>query len=287
MGVLKVLAREGIEVSAIAGSSIGAIVGGAYAAGLPLERIEEEWRKTSLPQLVKTFLPTFPRSGFSSGAELERYLRSVFSDMRVEDLRIPFAAVATDLDTGEAVVIKEGPLVRALRASASIPGIFRPVRWDGRILVDGGLVEPVPVRACRELGAEVVIGVDVGPRPVPSTPERRGLWDELEERLRALEDRPWMPASLLEFLEARFERPRERPLPGLFSLLNQSALILLQEITELKLKLWPPDILVRPDFPRKEGGYVREYLNAPEYISVGERAMEEQLPRLRELLARR
>jgi NTE family protein len=280
VGVLKVLEREGIEVVAIAGSSIGAMVGGAYAAGIPVERIEEEWKRASLPQVVRTFLPTFPRAGLSSGAELERYLRSVFGDMRVEDLRIPFAALATDLDTGEAVVIREGPLVEALRASTAIPGIFRPVRWRGRILVDGGLVEPVPVRACRELGAELVIGVDVGPRPVPSTPERRSLWDELEERLRALEERPWVPASLLEFLETRLERPRERPLPGLFSLLNQSALILLQEITELKLKLWPPDVLVRPEFPRQAGSYLRTYLGAAEYISLGERAMEAALPAL-------
>lgn len=280
VGVLKVLEREGIRVVAIAGSSIGAMVGGAYAAGIPVERIEEEWKKTSLPQVVRTFLPTFPRTGLSSGAELQRYLRSVFGDLRVEELPIPFAAVATDLDTGEAVVIREGPLVEAVRASTSIPGIFRPVRWRGRILVDGGLVEPVPVRVCRELGAEIVIGVDVGPRPVPTTPERRSLWDELEGRLRALEDRPWVPASLLEFLEARLERPRERPLPGLFSLLNQSALILLKEITELKLKLWPPDILIRPRFPKQPGSYLRTYLGAAEHISLGERAMEEALPRL-------
>lgn len=280
VGVLKVLEREGIGVAAIAGSSIGAMVGGAYAAGIPVERIEEEWRRASLPQVVRTFLPTFPRAGLSSGAELERYLRSIFGDLRIEDLRIPFAAVATDLDTGEAVVIREGPLVEALRASTAIPGIFRPVRWRGRILVDGGLVEPVPVGVCRKLGAGIVVGVDVSPRPVPTTPERRSLWEELEGRLRALEERPWVPASLLEFLETRLERPRERPLPGLFSLLNQSALILLQEVTELKLKLCPPDILVRPRFPSQPVSYLRTYLSAAEYISLGERAMEEALPEL-------
>jgi NTE family protein len=211
---------------------------------------------------------------------LERYLRSVFGDLRIEDLKIPFAVVATDLDTGEAVVIREGSLVEALRASTAIPGIFRPVRWRGRILVDGGMVEPVPVQPCRELGAEIVIGVDVGPRPIPTTPERRSLWDELEERLRALEDHPWVPASLLEFLETKLERPRERPLPGLFSLLNQSALILLKEITELKLKLWPPDVLVRPEFPKRDGSYIRSYLNAEENITAGEQAMEAALPEL-------
>lgn len=276
MGVLKVLEREGIGVSAIAGSSIGAIVGGAYAAGFPLPRIEEEWLRTSLSRVVRTYLPAFPRAGLSSGTELERYLRSIFGDLRIEELEIPFAAVATDLDTGEAVIIREGPLVEALRASSAIPGIFRPARWRGRILVDGGMVEPVPVRPCRELGAEVIIGVDVNPKPVPAPPERRGLWEKLEEGLRALADRPWIPASLLEFLEERFTERRVRPLPGIFSLLNQSALILLQEVTELRLKLWPPDVLVRPSFP---GGRA-SFLAAEQAIRAGEEAMERALPEL-------
>ncbi len=283
VGVLTVLEEQGIEVAAIAGSSIGAMVGGAYAAGFPVERIREEWLKTSLPRVVRTFLPTFPRTGLSSGAELERYLRSVFGELRIEELRIPFAAVATDLDTGEAVVIRQGPLVQALRASTAIPGIFRPAILGDRVLVDGGMVEPVPVRPCRELGVDVVIGVDVNPKPMPTTPERRGLWEELEEKLRALAGRPWIPASLSEFLEERFSaRSRGRHLPGLFSLLNQSALILLQEVTELKLALWPPEILVRPDFP----GGKASYLNPREALVAGEEAMRRALPRLRELLGK-
>ncbi|MCD6541031.1 patatin-like phospholipase family protein [Candidatus Bipolaricaulota bacterium] len=170
VGVLKVLEREGIEVSAIAGSSIGSMVGGAYAAGVSVERIEQEWLNTNLPKVVRSFLPTFPRAGLSSGGELRKYLKSMFGDLRIEDLEIPFAAVACDLDTGETVVLREGPLVDALRASTAIPGIFFPVRWGRRILVDGGLVEPLPVRVCRELGAEIVIGVDIVPRPPADHP---------------------------------------------------------------------------------------------------------------------
>jgi NTE family protein len=285
VGVLKVLEREGIKVSAIAGSSIGAMVGGAYAAGLSVERIEREWVETDLPKVVRSFLPTFPRAGLSSGGELRKYLRSVLGDVKIEELRIPFAAVATDIDTGEAVVLREGPLVDALRASAAIPGIFYPVRWGQRLLVDGGLVEPLPVRVCRELGVDVVIGVDIVPRPRPTTPERRQRWRRLGELLsEELKNHPWIPGSLAELLADLFrERPEEeRPLPGVFSVLDQAVAIFQQEILRLKLTLWPADLVVRPELPPSGVSY----LSAETGIQAGEAAMEQALPALRALLAR-
>ncbi len=286
VGVLKVLEREKIEVSAIAGSSIGAIVGGAYAAGIPLARIEEEWLDTDLPKVVKSFLPTFPRAGLSSGGELSKYLRALLGEVRIEDLPLPFAAVACEIDTGEAVVLREGPLVDALRASSSIPGIFHPVRWEGRLLVDGGLVEPLPVRIARELGAEIVIGVDVVPAPRPTTPSGRGLWERLGQHLRGgLAHQTWIPGSLTEFLDDLFrERPGvERPLPGVYSVVHQSVTILLQEILRLKLRLCPADLLIRPDLSLT----LASYLRAKDGIRAGERAAEEALPTLRALLAER
>lgn len=284
VGVLKVLEREGIKVSAIAGTSIGAMVGGAYAAGIPLSRIEEEWLTTSRRKLLRSFLPTFPRTGLSSGAGLRRYLREILGDVRIEELPIPFAAVATDLDTGEAVVLRSGPLVEAIRASTAIPGVFQPVRWEGRLLVDGGMVEPLPVRVCRELGADIVIAVDTNPAPHPTTPEGRRPWAALSQALRqGLLHRPWVPASLTEVLgEYARERPAARPLPGIFEILNQSAAILVQEILRLKLRLDPPEIYLRPKF-REE----RSYLRAKENIRAGEEAMEEALPTLLSLLEAR
>lgn len=284
VGVLKVLEREGIKVSAIAGTSIGAMVGGAYAAGVPLSRIEEEWLTTSRRKLLRSFLPTFPRTGLSSGAGLRRYLREILGDVRIEELPIPFAAVATDLDTGEAVVLRSGPLVEAIRASTAIPGVFQPVRWEGRLLVDGGMVEPLPVRVCRELGADIVIAVDTNPAPRPTTPEGRRPWAALSQALRqGLLHRPWVPASLTEVLgEYAREQPTARPLPGIFEILNQSAAILVQEILRLKLRLDPPEIYLRPKF-REE----RSYLRAKENIRAGEEAMEEALPTLLSLLEAR
>ncbi|MCS7239891.1 MAG: patatin-like phospholipase family protein [Candidatus Bipolaricaulota bacterium] len=282
VGVLKVLEREGIKVSAIAGASIGAMVGGAYAAGLPLARIEEEWLTTSRAKLLKSFLPTFPRTGLTSGSGLRRYLREILGEVRIEDLPVPFAAVATDLDTGKPVVLRSGPLVEAIRASTAIPGVFQPVRWEGRLLVDGGLVEPLPVRVCRELGAEVVIAVDTNPAPRPiSASQGRHPWELLSQTLReGLLHRPWVPASLGEVLaEYGRERPSSRPLPGIFEILNQAAAILVQEVLRLKLILEPPEIYIRPAF-REE----RSYLRAKENIRAGEEAMEAALPTLFSLL---
>lgn len=286
VGVLKVLEREGIKISAVAGSSIGAMVGGAYAAGVSVERIEQEWLNTDLPKVVRSFLPTFPRAGLSSGGELRKYLRSVLGDVRIEELPIPFAAVACDIDTGEMVVLREGSLVDALRASVSIPGIFYPVRWQGRLLVDGGLVEPLPVRVCRELGAEIVIGVDIVPAPRPTTPERRRTWGRLALRLgEELKSRTWIPGSLVGLLEEVFrERPEdERPLPGIYSIVNQAVAIFEQEILRLKLTLWPADLLIRPKLPSAGVSYLR----AAEGIRAGEEAMEAALPTLRALIAER
>ena len=282
-GVLKVLEREGIPIAAVAGSSIGALVGAAFVTGIPSEQVEKEWLQTDVHRLFRSFLPTFPRAGFSSGAELKQMLADLLGEGRIEDLLIPYAAVACDIDTGETVTLTDGPLVEAVRASTAIPGVFHPVRRGQHLLVDGGLVEPVPVKACRELGADLVIAVDVTPRPQPTTAPGRNVWTRIGEQLHeGLTDQTWIPHSLTELLESVFrERPAEdRPLPGLYSILNQSIAILVQEILRQKLVLHPPDLLIRPDLSISFLGYLQADIG----IDAGERAAEEALPELRRLL---
>ena len=281
-GVLKVLEAEGISISAATGSSIGAMVGGIYAAGVPIERIEQEWLNTNLPKVMRTFLPTFPRAGLSSGGELRKYLHELLGDVQVDELQIPFAAMGCDIDTGESVTLDHGSLVDAIRASTSIPGIFHPVRWEEHLLVDGGLVEPLPVRVCRDFGVDIIIGVDIVPAPYPTTADRRRLWDRLGQGLKErATTQTWIPGSLTELLEDVFnERTGEdKPLPGLYSILNQSVAIFQQEILRLKLTLWPADLIIHPDLPRG-----LNYMQAAEGIRAGEEAMERALPELRALI---
>jgi len=282
-GVLKVLEREGIEVSAIAGSSIGSLVGAAHAVGVPVDQVEREWLQTAPHRVFRTFLPTFPRAGLSSGNELRRFLADLLGEGSIEDLPVPYAAIACDIDTGETVVLDEGSLVDAVRASTAIPGIFHPVRHGTRFLVDGGLVDPVPITTCRGLGAELVIAVDITPCPQPTTSTARRVWSRIGEQIHdGLTQQTWVPNSLTELLEAAFREPSEeqRPLPGLYSILNQSISILVQEILKQKLSLDPPEVLIRPALEYSTFGYHE----AAEGIDRGEEAAERALPELRRVL---
>jgi len=285
-GAMKVLAREGIEVSAVAGASIGALVGAAHAVGIPVEQVEKEWLDTDVSKVFRGFLPTFPRAGLSSGNELRKLLGELLGDVRIEDLPIPYAALACDIDTGRPHVFRDGSLLDAVRASTAIPGIFHPVRHGAQLLVDGGLVDPVPVNVCRSLGADLVIAIDITPKPIPTTPRGREIWTRIGEQLHeGLTQQTWVPNSLVELLESIFrERPdRARPLPGVYSILNQSLSILLQEVLRQNLILHPPDVLIRPELSMSTMGYTR----AADGIRAGEAAAEAAMPEIRALLAGR
>lgn len=281
-GAMKVLEQAGIRPSVIAGTSIGSLVGAAHATGLSVERVEQEWLETDVGRVLRGFLPSNPRAGLSSGNELRKYLVELLGERSIEDLEIPYAALACDVDTGEAVTLTSGSLPDAVRASCAIPGVFHPVRWSERILVDGGLVEPLPVRTCRELGAEYVIAIDICPRPHPTTTQVRDLWSRIGEQMRSLSEQSWVPASLGDLLARLGEESENhvRPLPGVYSVLNQSIAILQQELLRQKMVLHPPDVVIRPDVRMSIMGYFQ----AAEGITAGEAAAEAALPEILEKL---
>src|SRR2546429_7684143 len=159
LGVLKVLRQHQISVSHIAGSSVGSILGAAYASGAPLERIIEACRRLRFRDIARGRVS---RLGLASNQRLGELVERVFGSRQFEDLRIPLAVVATDLTAGEPVVFTQGNLVDAIRASCAFPGLFEPVQIGTRCLADGCLVAPVPTRAARDLGAAAVIGISVG-----------------------------------------------------------------------------------------------------------------------------
>ncbi len=163
VGVLEVLEKNDIPIDLIAGTSIGAIAGAFYAAGKDISEIKKAVMNLNRRQMLALADFTIPTRGFIKGKKITEWLKSVIGGISFQDLKTPFACVATDISTGEEVVIKEGPVVAAVRASASMPVIFTPARWQGRYLVDGGLVNPIPVRILREMGADFIIAVSVVP----------------------------------------------------------------------------------------------------------------------------
>jgi NTE family protein len=160
VGVLRALLENDIRIDCIAGTSAGSIVGGAFAAGMSVEEIADFGRKLRWRHIGRI---TMSRLGVQTNARLESYMRSRLPVTKFEDLPIPFAAVATDLKTGQAVVLKDkGDVPFAIRASCTIPGWYVPVPdAEGRQLVDGGLVAVIPSAVTRALGADIVIAVDV------------------------------------------------------------------------------------------------------------------------------
>ena len=158
IGVLKALDEAGIQVTHLAGTSIGAIIAAFYAFGLSPGEIENVARSITWADLTR---PTASRLGLLSQEGLRRVLHSKIGPVRLEEAPIPLAMVATDISTGERVVMAEGDLAVAVSASACLPGIFVPVERDGRLLVDGGLVEQLPVSPLLKWGVDRIIGVDV------------------------------------------------------------------------------------------------------------------------------
>ncbi|MBW6457065.1 MAG: patatin-like phospholipase family protein, partial [Trueperaceae bacterium] len=163
IGVLAALERRGLEPDVLVGTSFGAVIGALYALGRSPAQLREDAermrRRDVLPRIVDVGLD---RGALFAGRRLEAYFQGLVGDARIEDLPRILAVVATDVDTGERVVLRSGPLARALRASASLPGLFAPVAWGTRRLIDGGIGAPVPLDTLEGFGVDVALGVGAG-----------------------------------------------------------------------------------------------------------------------------
>lgn len=270
VGVLKVLKEHGIEPDVIAGSSMGAEIGGIYATGVELGELETLWRSSSFGHVFKTFLPTIPWSGWSSGNGITRFLQRVIGNPRIEDLSISYAAMATDLRSGEPFPIRRGSLVDAIRASLSVPGLFNPVWIDGHLLIDGGVSNPMPVDVARQLGSDVVIGIDV-------------LVDPAEVALSGL---PYLEARERVLGIVKGLRPPSgngrRFHPSVFSVLFQMSTVFQKRLSDLLLTAHPPDVLIRPDFSADPPSYSDVGCG----IEAGEEAARQALPEILRILGR-
>ncbi len=178
IGVLSVLEEAGVPIDCVAGTSAGSIVGAVYCAGLDLFTMRELASQSGWSHFA---MPVWPKRGLVSFARMEPWIERYVGELDIRDLPIPFAAVATDVYTGEAVALREGRLATAVRTSSSVPGVITPVEIDGRLLCDGGISDNVPVAAARELGADYVIGVDL------FAPEYTGKWGPVGIGLSAVE----------------------------------------------------------------------------------------------------
>jgi len=273
IGVLKVLKREGIPVDMIAGTSMGSLIAGCFAAGYEPEEIEQLALRIDKSWVYENLFwdITVPRSGLFAGDTLLRFIRSYMGSREFSDMDIPFACVAADIETGEEVVLKQGRVAEAIRASCGLPLIFEPTQLSGRWLVDGGLVNPVPTRVIADMGADILLAVNL---TVPAGERKTKVHERHSKRLL---DQPLNLEMLSKV--ARTAMPTAFRAPNFLEVFFQMIFTMEYEVAQSRL-----DLAHVTMFPDLKGFSWTELHRAGEIIRAGELAAEEALPRMKALI---
>ncbi|MBI5631712.1 MAG: cyclic nucleotide-binding domain-containing protein [Elusimicrobia bacterium] len=273
IGVLKVFKKEAIPIDMLAGTSIGSLIGGFAALGMEPEEIEDLAARIDKAWVYENLFwdLTLPRSGIFAGETLLRFVRSYFGNKEFPELEMPFACVATDIETGEEVVLKEGRAAEAIRASCGLPLIYAPIRLNGRYLVDGGLVNPVPANVVADMGANALIAVNLT-SPASERPTR--IKARRMAQKTTLLNAPVDLASLKELA-----LPELLKAPSMPEIFFQMIYTMEYEIAQTRLDL--ADVVIHPDLP---GFSWTEMHRAKEIIKAGERVAEQYLPQIKALI---
>ena len=264
IGVLKAIEERNISIDYISGSSIGALIGAAYSIGMTVTEMEEIASKTDWKMMAKIFLPTLSLSAIVNDRYLSEFLSSIFQDKKFEETKIPIAIV-----TGKAVVIRSGSLLKAVRASMSLPMLFSPVIYKGRKLIDGGLVNPVPVDIIKSEKVSKIIAVNLrGFTPISSpVPKQNGKISSVKEidELSLNEKIEFFLKHPIRFFGDRSQSD-EIELPKFGSLLYQIFIIVQVQMAALTLKNAKPDIIIEPE---TSGFKIFDFQKAKEIINIG------------------
>lgn len=265
IAVIEALEERGYEIIEVVGCSMGAVVGGLYACGdLPSYR---DWlKKLNRGDIFRLIDLTLARHGFVKGEKVFNTILEMTGQHRIEDLPLPFAAVATDLHTGEEVVFRQGDLFQALRASISIPGIFTPVRYEGKLLVDGGVINPLPLNLVQKRHDATLVAVDIN---APEHP-KAGPSDKREK-----EERSWLG---LNWPWGKNDEQHPSEEQNLVNVLQLSYDHMQNRLIRLSEQTYPPDVLIQ--VPRNVCGMF-DFFKAEKVLAAGREAfakIEDQLP---------
>jgi NTE family protein len=280
IGVLKILEQQRIPIDMIVGSSMGALIGGAYASGLSAAQIEEIACETNWLRVVKILFPKrLQLDGLLDGRRVQKFLLALVGEQKIEELKIPFACAATDINSGEEITLNSGSLINAIRASISFPFLFKPFKINGNYLIDGGVVNPVPVSMAREMGAERVIAVSATP-PVHRHVRHlnSGKLVTPQNILAAANSNSFFQRFFRFFNENGFKVDEEDGLSsqptmklGIRRQMIQVAMTMENVILNLRLKESPADIFISPDVSKFQ---FFDFHRANDIISAGEKAMD-------------
>jgi NTE family protein len=274
IGVIRALEERGIKPDLVCGTSIGALVGAAYAGG-ELDRLEKWVTGLAWTNVVRLMDLTW-RGGLIRGTRLFTLFRTILEDRDISELPITYGAIATELYSGRELWLRQGKVLEAVRASCAMPGIFTPVIRDGAVLVDGGLVNPVPVSMCRALGAELVVAVDL-------SWGKLGPYRRSKERAVAPREVPgWLDRLRPSWIQSKTKiKPDEPSIPSIFDVFMTALDIVEMRVARSRLAGEPPDVLVTPLLPDFA---TMDFHRAKEAIEEGRAAVDRMGPLLQQVL---
>lgn len=275
IGIIKALEKLGVNIDIVAGCSIGAYVGAAYSSGRLLEL--ESWASSLTEWQVFSLLGVgIRRGGLATGQKVFDKLSEDFCCETFEQMNKPFAVAATDLYSGREVVFDSGEIGESIRASCAIPGLFPPVEYGHRYLVDGAVVNPVPVNLCRRLGADFVIAVNLSADFRPQVLEKSS---EDHEKIQRKTDEFFNEnTSVLRQWFSPDPKPEKKSTPGIMGVMSSSLEILQARVTRSRLAGDPPDLLIEPQL--RDVGLL-EFHRAAELAEKGEQSVERLAQQIR------
>jgi len=278
IGVLRGLAEAGYVPDIVAGCSIGAFVGAAYADG-DIDKLEDWVRGLEWKEVLGLLDVSFS-GGLFKGEKLVAFFQRHFVDKDFASLAVPFACVATELGTGREIWLRDGSVASAVRASIAVPGLFTPIVRDERLLVDGGLVNPVPVSLCRAMGADIVIAVDLGSDRLGGHLHRKTVPATTAEDAGDGEEPGWVAR-----LRQTFSRPRQSNgelLPSMAGVMSTGIHIMQMRIARSRLAGEPADVLLAPRLGHLA---LMDYHRGAEAIEEGRAAVVRMLPSIEHTLS--
>ncbi len=279
IGVLKAIEEKGIKISYISGTSIGALIGGAYAVGFSVKDIENIALQTDWKLMAKLFSPKLPLSSLINTSYLTEFLNSIFANKRFEDLKTPFSAVATDIQTGKMVILNEGDLTTAIMASISMPILFSPVTYGDYKLVDGGLVNPTPVNIVKDMNMDKVIAVNLrkfSTYIVDNINEKKMINTSVKMKDFSLNEKiQYFLKHPLHHLNSNKEMGISNT--NFWSILFNMFIIVQVQVGYLNMQLAKPDILIEPDTSEYK---VFDFSKAKELIEIGYQSAKGVLQRI-------
>jgi NTE family protein len=288
IGIINGLAEMGIEPEIVSGSSIGALVGAAYAAD-KIDLLRDWSCSLTWKEIIRFLDPTLLGGGLIQGEKLIEFISEHVKSLEFEGLKRQLGVVATDLETGREIWFREGSVMEAVRGSISLPGLFTPLHHQGRWLVDGGLANPVPVSLCRAMGAEIVIAVNLNGDIIGK--HRRNYSNERDKLAEIRGDDLWgrITGQVKNSLYARKKELMNRLLgenrnvPGLYEVLASSINIMQDRITRSRMAGDPPDVILAPRMSRLG---LMEFDEAEMAIEEGLKEIRRMRPALEQLFER-